>query len=75
MARKTSREAKIQGGQLLARGDIISVMEQGVPVSCRVLSCLAVEDGACFARLEFLEGERKGEHVETLLRAGKSSSS
>lgn len=71
MARKTDRKTKIQGGQLLARGDIISVMEQGSPISCRVLSCLAAQRGRCFANLEILEGERKGERIEALLRIGE----
>jgi hypothetical protein len=61
----------MSGGQLIASGDIIRVMDQGSPVQCRVLSCLATEDGACLASLEVLEGDRKGEKISATLRAAE----
>lgn len=68
MARKKDREIKLRGGQLLARGDVIHVMDRETPVKCLVRSCLAMEDGRCLASLEILEGERRGERMETVLR-------
>ena len=59
----------MSGGQLIASGDTIKVMDQGSAVECRVLSCLATEDGACLASLEILEGDRKGEKISATLRA------
>lgn len=59
----------MRGRQLLAPGDIIDVLEKDVPVKARVLSCLALEDGSCMASLEMLEGERKGQRLETKLHA------
>jgi hypothetical protein len=59
----------MSGGQLIARGDVIKVMDQGSPVQCRVLSCLATEDGACLASLEILEGDHKGQKISATLRA------
>jgi hypothetical protein len=63
----------MSGGQLIAAGDLIRVMDQGSVVECRVLSCLATEDGACLASLEILEGERKGEKISATLRAGEET--
>ena len=71
MPRKKEPGACVSGGQLIAAGDLIRVMDQGSPVRCRVLSCLATEDGACFASLEVLEGDRKGEKISATLRAGE----
>jgi hypothetical protein len=65
----------MKGGQLIAQGDLIRIMDQGSTVQCRVLSCLAAEDGACLARLEILEGERKGEKISATLRAGDETTS
>jgi hypothetical protein len=73
MARKKKAEITMRGGQLLAAGEIIQVMDQGAPIKCRVLSCLGTDDGACLASLEILEGERKGDRVRTTLRAGETS--
>ena len=70
MAKKKDRKIKLRGGQLLAGGDIIHVMDQGTPVKCRVCSCLAMEDGRCLASLEILEGDKRGERIETVLRPG-----
>jgi len=69
MSRKKKWTKTVEGGQLLAQGDVIQVMDKGVPVKCVVLSCLAVEDGGCLAGLEILDGERKGERFSTKLRA------
>ncbi len=71
MAERKKEKLTMQGGQLLARGDIIQLMDHGVLVRCRVLSCLATEGGGCFAALEILEGDRKGQRIETRLRAGE----
>jgi hypothetical protein len=65
----------MRGGQLIAQGDLIRIMDQGSTVQCRVLSCLATEDGTCLARLEILEGERKGEKISATLRAGDETTS
>ena len=69
MGRKPrTREGTLRGSQLLASGDIIQVLDQGQLTKCRVLSCLAREEGSCMAALEILEGERKGQRIQTLLR-------
>lgn len=69
MPRQKDWTKTMEGGQLLAPGDVIQVMNKGVPVKCRVLSCLALEGGTCLAGLEVIEGERKGERFNTKLRA------
>ena len=71
MARKKEPGICMSGGQLIASGDIIKVMDQESLIQCRVLSCLATEDGACLASLEVLEGARKGEKISATLRAGE----
>ena len=58
----------MRGAQLLAPGDVIRLMDQGAPVRCRVLSCLALEDGGCMASVEIVEGERTGEKIRTRLK-------
>jgi len=68
MAPRKKDKVAVQGAQMLARGDVIHVMDQGAVVRCRVLSVIAAESGGCFAALEILEGERKGQRIETLLR-------
>ncbi len=73
MARKKEREFMLKGGQLLASGDIIRIGERESPLKCRVLSCLATDDGGCLASLEVLEGERKGERINTRLMPGDPS--
>jgi hypothetical protein len=70
MARKKQSRTTVPGRSLLGRGDIITIMEDGSPLECKVLSCITIEDGACLASLEILEGERKGERITTKLRAG-----
>ncbi len=71
MAREKKPKSTLSGGQLLAPGDVIQVMDKGSPVKCRVLSCLAAEGGGCLAGLEILEGDRKGERIQTTLRASE----
>jgi hypothetical protein len=68
MAGKKKEKPTMRGGQLLARGDIIRVSDQGTLIACRVLSCIAGDQGACHANLEILEGEKKGERISTTLR-------
>jgi hypothetical protein len=75
MAREKKYRSTVRGGQLLAPGDIIQVMDEGTLVKCRVLSCLAVEGGGCLAGLEILEGKRKGERIQTTLRAAEEQPS
>ncbi|MBI5250407.1 MAG: hypothetical protein HY912_13015 [Desulfomonile tiedjei] len=70
MAKTKKEKTTIPGGSLLARGDMIKVMQQGSPVECKVLSCIALEDGSCLASLEVLEGERKGQKITSKLRLG-----
>jgi hypothetical protein len=60
----------MRGSQLMTPGDVIELMEDGAPVKCRVLSCLATDDGACRASLEYLEGDKSGERFQAVLRAG-----
>ncbi len=69
MARKKESQTTIRGGSLLTRGDVIKIMDQESLVECKVLSCLANEDGGCLASLEVLEGEKKGERITAKLRA------
>jgi hypothetical protein len=69
MPREKEWTKNMRGGQLLAPGDIINLMEQDAPIKARVLSCLALGDGSCMASLEILEGERKGQRLETKLQA------
>jgi hypothetical protein len=71
---KKKEKVLMRGSQLIARGDIVRVMDKGSPIQCRVLSCLATADGACVAGLEILEGERKGERITATLRAGEECS-
>lgn len=71
MAREKKYKSSLRGAQLLAPGDVIQVMDQGSPVKCRVLSCLAVEGGGCLAGLEILDGKRKGERIQTTIRASE----
>lgn len=70
MPKEKNWTKNMRGRQLLAPGDVIDVMDQGVSVKCRVLSCLATEDGGCFASLQILEGERQGQRLETKLNTG-----
>lgn len=69
MSRKKKEKLTLEGGQLLARGDVIQLQDGGETVKCRVLSCLAAEGGGCFAGLEVVEGPRTGERINAKLRA------
>lgn len=75
LAKEKKYRSTVRGRQLLASGDIIQVMDEGTLVKCRVLSCLAVESGSCLAGLEILEGKRKGERIQTTLRAAEEQPS
>ena len=69
MGRKPKkRVVTLRGSQLLARGDVIRIMDDEGPIKCRVLSCLAKDDGSCAASLEILEGDRTGQRIQTVLR-------
>lgn len=70
MARTKKEKLTLSGGQLLSAGDVIRVMEQDNPVKCKVLSCLATPEGGCYASLEILEGDRRGQRFRTHLKAG-----
>ncbi|MDQ7784781.1 MAG: hypothetical protein RDU20_18000 [Desulfomonilaceae bacterium] len=73
MARTKKREFTLKGAQLLMSGDVIRIGDPESPLKCRVLSCLGTDDGGCLASLEVLEGERKGERINTkLVPAGGS---
>ena len=69
MARSKEWTKTMRGGQLISRGEIIQLMDGSTVLKCRVLSCLALDDGACYASVEVAEGERKGERIRTRLRA------
>lgn len=66
---KKEKVIMASGGQLVARGDIITIDEGGELVRCRVLSCIAVGD-RCAASLEALEGPHKGEKFQATIKAG-----
>ena len=70
MPPKKKEKLTLRGGQLLARGDIIRISEQGSLIACRVLSCITGDEKSCHATLEILEGDRKGERINATLRAG-----
>jgi hypothetical protein len=67
-------KAEIRGGMLIRRGEVIHLMDQGVLIKCRVISCLAMKEGSCWATLEILEGERSGVRIDARLRPGDSPS-
>lgn len=70
MSRNKKERLTLEGGQLLARGDVIQLMDGGERVKCKVLSCLALDDGSCLAGLEITEGPRTGERLDAKLRTG-----
>ena len=59
----------LPGGQLIARGDVITMMDDDTPVKCLVLSCIGDDQGKCFATVEIMEGPKKGERIDATLRA------
>lgn len=75
MGRQKEKKVSPAGGQLLAQGDVIQLMDGGEIVKCKVLSCLAAEDGGSFAGLEIVEGPGAGERINAKLRAGAASCS
>jgi hypothetical protein len=72
MAKKREWTKSTRGSQLITPGDIITLMENGTPLTCRVLACLAMEEGRCGASLEVVEGDRKGERIKSIIRADSS---
>ena len=70
MRKPKEKQISLRGDQLLRRGDIVHVMDDGNPTKCRVLSCLGTESGSCLASLEILEGPKKGTRMDTTLVAG-----
>lgn len=75
MSRRSDKpKPEIKGGMLIQRGEVIQLMDQGSPVRCRVISCLAMKEGSCWATLEILEGDRSGVRIEARLRPGNSTS-
>jgi hypothetical protein len=73
MPPKKKEKVTLRGGQLLARGDVIRIKEQGTLIVCRVLSCITAGQESCHATLEVLEGERKGERINATLRPGSEA--
>ena len=69
MRRPKEKEVLLRGDQLLCRGDIITLMDEGTPTRCKILSCLGANNGSCLARVEFIEGPKKGKRLETSLVA------
>ncbi|MCX5872264.1 MAG: hypothetical protein NTY51_03380 [Deltaproteobacteria bacterium] len=69
MRKPKAKQVSLRADQLLCAGDIVTVMDDGSPTSCKVLSCLGTNDGSCFASLEILEGPKKGSKLETSLVA------
>ncbi|MFH0959089.1 MAG: hypothetical protein V1897_10345 [Pseudomonadota bacterium] len=70
MRKPKEKQVVLRGDQLLSSGDIVHVMDDGIPTKCRVLSCLGTEQGSCLASLEILEGPKKGVRLDTSLVAG-----
>ena len=70
MAKKREWTKATRGSQLITAGEVINLMDQGTMLKCRVLSCLAMEDGRCRASMEIIEGPRKGERLKSVLKAG-----
>ena len=60
----------MRGAQLMAPGDVIQLVDKGQILKCRVLSCLATEDGCCLANVVVMEGERKDEKIQAKLTPG-----
>jgi hypothetical protein len=73
MRKPKTRQVMLSGAQLLAQGDIITMMDQEVPVKCRVLSCVGDNQGKCLATVEILDGPKKGERISASLRVGEKT--
>ncbi|MGC8659579.1 MAG: hypothetical protein ACP5U1_10945 [Desulfomonilaceae bacterium] len=69
MRKPKQKQVSLRGDQLMSAGDIITLMDEGIPIKCKVISCLGANDGSCFANLEILEGPRKGNRIQTSLVA------
>lgn len=59
----------MRGNQLMSPGETIEIMDNDDKLQCRVLSCLAVEDGGCVASVVVLDGPRKGEKIQGYLKS------
>ena len=53
---------------MIGPGDVIQLMDEGTPLTCKVLACIAMEEGRCQAGLEVIEGPRKGERIRSVIR-------
>ena len=60
----------MHGKQLLSTGDIVRLMDGEDLLKCKVLACLAAEDGSCYASVEVIEGPRKGERIKSVMQSG-----
>lgn len=69
MRKPKKKHSMLPGGQLIARGDVITMMDDDTPVKCLVLSCIGDDQGKCFATVEIMEGPKKGERIDATLRA------
>jgi len=74
MRKPKQKQVNLRANQLLCYGDVITVMDEGSPTRCKVLSCLGTNDGSCFASLEILEGPKKGSKLDTSLVAKEQKS-
>ncbi len=70
MPKKREWTKLTRGSQLVGPGDVIQLMEDGTLLTCKVLACLALEEGRCQASVEVIEGPRKGERIRSVIRAG-----
>mgnify|MGYP006876617253 CR=1 FL=1 len=68
MRQPKKKHTMLPGSQLIARGDIITMMDDDVAVKCKVLSCIGGDQGKCFASVEILDGPRKGQKIGATLR-------
>jgi hypothetical protein len=69
MPKKREWTKSTRGSQLIGPGDVIRLMEDGTPLTCKVLACIAMEEGRCRASLEVIEGPRTGERIRSVIRA------
>ncbi len=74
MAKKKEWTRTMRGGQLISAGDVIRIMDGSGLQRCRVLSCIATEDGGCLANVEALEGANRGERFTAKLSARSEQS-
>lgn len=70
MGKRKSQITGVRGWQHLKSGDVITIMDRGEPLKCRVIFCIVEGDDRFHANLEVIEGERKGERFITVLKLG-----